>query len=304
MAATSDDLRLFLTVIDSGSITAAASQLGQTPSAISRTLSRLEDKLGTTLINRTTRRMTLTEEGHLLLAGARQVLGQLDALSEQLTQRHQQPAGRLRVNAATSFMLHAVVPHLAEFRARYPLIQLELNTDELNIDLIARQTDVAIRIGNLTDSTLHARPLASSRLRLVASPDYVTRHGEPSPATLGEHTLLGFSQLPHLNIWPLRHACGPSLTITPDIRASSGETLRFLVLAGHGVACLAEFLVSHDIAAGRLQVVMAEHTHHECQSIHAVYYRNTQLALRIQCFLDFLQERLRPLTADALAADS
>lgn len=229
MKANSDELQSFVSVVDSGSISAAAEQMGLTASAVSRTLSRLEHKLGTTLLNRTTRRMELTEEGRYFLDQARQILQQMEALEERLALRRQSPAGRLRINAASPFMLHAVVPHIGEFRRLYPNIQLELNTNDLIIDLLEQRTDVAIRIGALSDSTLHARPLGASRLHILASPEYLARHGMPTSIEgLRGHTLLGFTQPEHLNRWPVVHADGDRLEIQPDISASSGETLRQL----------------------------------------------------------------------------
>ncbi|MCY1446193.1 HTH-type transcriptional regulator DmlR [compost metagenome] len=190
-------------------------------------------------------------------------------------------------------MLHAVVPHIDAFRQLYPDIALQLNTNDLNIDLLEQSTDVAIRIGHLADSTLHARPLGSSKLNLLASPDYLARHGTPENLEqLRRHSLLGFTQPEALNVWPLRHAGGDTLAITPTLSASSGETLRQLTLAGQGIACLASFMTCADIRAGRLVRVLPELTSERRQPIHAVYYRNSQLALRIQCFLDFIQQRL------------
>lgn len=294
MKVQSEELRTFTAVIDAGSITAAADQLGLTASAVSRTLARLEDKLGTTLLNRTTRRMKLTEEGQFFLDSARHILAQMEDLEERLALRQQRPSGRLRINAASPFMLHAVVPHIEAFRQLYPDIELQLNTNDLNIDLLEQSTDIAIRIGTLSDSTLHARPLGSSCLNLLASPDYLERHGMPqSVEELTTHSLLGFTQPESLNVWPLRHAGGESLEITPSLSASSGETLRQLAIAGQGIACLAGFMTCRDIAAGRLVKVLPQAIREQRQPIHAVYYRNSQLALRIQCFLDFIQERLR-----------
>ncbi|GAC1030264.1 LysR family transcriptional regulator [Pseudomonas sp. No.21] len=293
MKATSDELQHFVSVVECGSISAAAEQLGLTPSAVSRTLSRLEEKLATTLLNRTTRRMELTEEGRFFFDNAKEILQQMEALEERLALRQQKPAGRLRINAASPFMLHAVVPHIGDFRALYPDIQLELNTNDQIIDLLEHRTDLAIRIGPLSDSTLHARPLGASRLHLVASPEYLARHGAPdSVEALKAHSLLGFTQPESLNQWPVRHACGTQLSVQPNLRASSGETLRQLALAGQGITCLASFMTDQDLAEGRLVVVLAEHMSDYRQPIHAVYYRNSQLALRIQCFLDFIQARL------------
>ncbi|WP_286786570.1 MULTISPECIES: LysR family transcriptional regulator [Pseudomonas] len=292
----SEELQHFVAVVESGSLSAAAQLLGLTPSALSRSLSRLEQKLSTTLLNRTTRRMELTEEGRFYLENAKAILQQMEALEERLSLRRQTPSGRLRIDAASPFMLHAVVPHIGEFRRLYPDIQLELSSNDLNIDLIEQRTDVAIRIGTLSDSTLHARPLGAAPLNLVASPDYLARHPAPTCAeALREHSLIGFTQPESLNLWPLLHDGGNQWPITPTIAASSGETLRHLALAGQGIACLASFMSDADIAAGRLIRLLPEHMSDYRQPIHAVYYRNSQLALRIQCFLDFIQERLQPI---------
>lgn len=293
MKATLEELQALVAVADSGSITAAAERLELTVSAASRALARLEQKLDTTLVRRTTRRIALTEEGKVFLARARSILGALDAAEEEMTVRRQQPAGRLRVNAATPFMLHAIAPLVPEFRRAYPRIELELGTDELNIDLLERRTDVAIRIGALRDSSLHARPLCTSRLRVLASPAYIAAHGQPkSVAALADHVLLGFTQPEPLNTWPLRGGDGSGLAITPALRASSGETLRRLALEGVGIACLSDFMTAADRAEGALVQVLPRETVDVRQAIQAVYYRNTQLAGRIRCFLDFLQERL------------
>ena len=293
MKARSDELQVFVSVIECGSISAAAEQGGQTPSAISRTLSRLEAKLGITLINRTTRRMDLTEEGRYFFERAKSILEQMDDLEDHLSRHQQTPSGRLRINAALPFMLHAIVPWVAEFRALYPQIQLELNTSDLIIDLLEQSTDVAIRIGDLADSSLHARSLGCSPLNLLASPDYLERHGTPQRVEdLAGHTLLGFTQTETLNHWPLRHAEGDRLLIRPDLSASSGETLRALALAGDGIACLSHFMTHEDIRHGGLQVLLGDFNSGYRQPINAVYYRNSQLALRIQCFLDFIQRKL------------
>ncbi|MBV4502741.1 LysR substrate-binding domain-containing protein [Pseudomonas shirazensis] len=293
MKTRSEELQVFVSVIDCGSISAAAEQLGQTPSAVSRTLARLEGKLGTTLINRTTRRMDLTEEGRFFVLHARTILEQMSELEERLSLHRQTPSGRLRINAAAPFMLHAIVPWIAEFRALYPAIELELNTDDLIIDLLQQSTDVAIRIGELADSSLHARSLGCSPIQILASPEYLQRHGVPHQVSdLSEHCLLGFSSVDSLNQWPLRHADGDSWRIRPQLTASSGETLRQLALAGQGIVCLSHFMTHQDIRAGRLQVLLNEANNGYRQPIHAVYYRNTQLALRIQCFLDFIQAKL------------
>jgi len=293
MKTTLDELQAFVSVVDSGSISAAAEQLTQTASGVSRALSRLEEKLDVTLLRRTTRRLELTEEGQAFLVQARKILDAVESAEEQMKVRRQKPAGRLRVNAATPFMLHAVVPLVAGFRAQYPEIQLELHSSDQIIDLLEQRTDVAIRIGPLRDSTLHARPLGSNCLRILASPDYLKAHGTPkSVADLAQHSLLGFTQPESLNQWPLRHPLGDSLSINLNLSASSGETLRQLALAGAGIVCLADFMTAADRASGKLVQLLLRDTVEVRQPIHAVYYRNTALASRITCFLDYLSNQL------------
>lgn len=294
MKTTIEELMAFRTVVDAGSITAAADQLGQTVSGISRALGRLEKKLDTTLLRRTTRRLELTEEGQTFLTRTRSILDAIDEAEDELVARRQQPAGLLRVNAASPFMLHAVVPLLPEFSRLFPRISLELNTDDLNVDLLAQRTDIAIRIGPLRDSTLHARLLCTSRLRVLASPAYLQAHGKPKRvADLARHTLIGNSQLPSLNQWPLRGPQGDSYAVTPTICASSGETMRHLALAGMGLVCLADFMTGTDRMRGELVQLLARDTADVRQPVNAVYYRNTALSSRITAFLDFIAKRLQ-----------
>ena len=294
MKITLEELRAWVAVVDTGSITAAAEQLEQTSSGISRALSRLESKLLTTLMHRTTRRLALTEEGLIFLDHARQILASVEQAEEHIAQRRDIPAGRLRINANTPFTLHVIVPLIEAFRQRYPHIQLELNTDDIVIDLLEQQTDIAIRIGELRDSTLRARVLGSSAIRLLASPEYLQRAGTPqSVAALAEHQLLGFSQLDAHNVWPVWQREGEFLRIKPTLCASSGETLRQLALAGQGIVRLSDFVSREDRVSGRLVPVLESETRELRLPIHAVYYRNQSLSSRITCFLDFLREKIQ-----------
>ena len=207
--------------------------------------------------------------------------------------RRQAPAGRLRVNTASPFMLHVIVPLIGDFRARYPLIELELHSDDRIVDLLERRIDLAIRIGPLPDSSLHARPLCHTTRRVLASPAYLARHGTPQQVEdLAEHSLIGFTEPDRLNDWPLRHALGESWRINPALRASSGDTVRELALAGEGIASLSDFMTGRDRQRGELVEVLAAQRVDVRQPINAVYYRNTALASRITCFLDYLSERL------------
>lgn len=289
MKTTLDELQAFLAVIDSGSITAAAEQLGQTPSGVSRALGRLEEKLGTTLLTRTTRRLHLSDEGEAFLRHARAIVDAVEAAEEQMAARRERPSGRLRVDAAMPFVLHVIAPLVNDYRQRYPEVALELNSSERYIDLLERRTDVAIRIGPLADSTLHARPLGRSRLQVLASPAYLAHHGTPaSVAELARHTLLGFNEPDALNRWPLPGDTQGQLQVRPDIAVSSGETLRALAVEGVGITCLSDFVTARDRADGSLVPVLAARTLQVYQPIHAVYYRNTALSARISSFLDHL----------------
>lgn len=293
MKTTIDEMLAFTAVVDTGSITAAAEQLALTVSATSRTLSRLEEKLQTTLLRRTTRRLELTEEGAAFLEHARAILTRVDEAEEQMAARRMRPVGRLRIDAATPYMVHAIVPLLEGFRSQYPEVELELNTNEGIIDLLEKRTDVAFRIGPLRDSTLHARPIGSSSLRVLASPDYLKRHGTPTkPAQLAQHSLLGFTQPESLNEWPLLNHNQTIMRIEPTIASSSGEVLRNLALAGQGIVCLADFMTSDDRQCGRLVQLFTQQTLDVRQSINAVYYRNTALASRIICFVDHVAREL------------
>ncbi|MBI1626314.1 LysR family transcriptional regulator [Comamonas suwonensis] len=293
MKITLDEMQAFITVVDSGSITGAAEQLGQTISATSRTLARLEAKLSTTLMRRSTRRLELTEEGAIFLARARQIVASVHETEELMTLRRNQPEGRLRVDAASPFMRHVIVPLVASYRARYPQVQLELTSNEGVIDLLERRTDVAIRIGSLKDSSLHATPIASSGIRVLASPGYLAEYGMPrSVEELTKHPLLGFMQPESLNDWPLVGADGQTLHIEPTVRASSGETLLELALQGAGIVCLSDFMTQTERKAGRLQQLFPRQTLEVRQPINAVYYRNTALSSRIASFVNHLKENL------------
>lgn len=293
MKTTLDEMQAFIAIVTTGSISAGAGRLGLTVSAASRTLTRLEEKLETTLVRRTTRRLELTEEGKAFLDCARSIIEKVEETEEKMSLRRQGPAGRLRIDAATPFMLHIIVPMVNGYRERYPRVELELNSNEGFIDLMEKRTDVAFRIGRLKDSTLHATPIGSSRLRILASPAYLERHGTPQTVDdLAGHTLLGFNQPESLNDWPLMAADGQQLHVTPNVFSSSGETLLHLALNGVGIVCLSDFLTCAERKSGRLQQLFAGETLEVRQPINAVYYRNTALSARIASFVGYMKEKL------------
>ncbi len=287
-----EDLEILLTVIDSGSLSAAARILDIQVAKVSRAVSRLEKELDSTLLNRTTRKLELTEEGRIFTEQVRNGLNQLAEAEENIRTLKGIPAGRLRVDAVTPFILHQLVPLVPGFRERYPQIELELVANENIIDLIERKTDLAVRIGALQDSNLHARFLGRSPLHIVASPSYLAQQGMPeTPEALERHQIIGFADAPHLNRWPLTS----QVPLHTSLSSSSGEAIRQLCLAGQGLALLSEFMICEDLANGRLIKVLDNHisTPNNRELVHAVYYRNTTLSSRITAFLDYITPRLK-----------
>jgi len=293
MKSTIEELSAFVTIVDSGSIMAAAQQLDQTTSGISRALQRLENKLNVTLLERTTRKLKLTYEGQQFLEKARKILSDLSEAEESLQRSNAEMSGLIRIDSATPFILHVIVPLVAEFTKKYPNIQIELTNHEQIIDLLEHKTDVAIRFGELRDSSLHAKLLCTSRLYIVATANYLAQAGIPKhPVDLMTHTLLGFSQPTHLNNWPIQINNKP-FTIEAKIKSTNGETVRQLALQGSGIACLSRFMVGDDLKEGRFVALLEEHIEIQQQKIHAVYYQQNQIPKRIRVLIDYLAEKLQ-----------
>lgn len=291
VSAKTEDLEAFITVVDSGSFSTAANLLNLQVAKVSRAVTRLERTLDVTLLNRTTRRLELTEEGALFLRHARDGLNVLAKGEEALRLLKRSPSGKLRVDAASPFVLHQIAPLINEFSELYPDIQLELTSHDSIIDLLEHKTDIAIRIGELSDSNLHARSLGKSKLHIVASPKYLASVAlEDEQIAAQNHRLIGFSDAPHLNNWPLKKPQKLDFAIS----ASSGETVRQLCIAGQGLALLSHFMIKDDLAAGRLVSVFHDHivSPNKRESVQAVYYRNSAVSLRISVFLDFISARL------------
>lgn len=289
--AKTEDLEAFVTVVDTGGFSAAAALLDQQVARVSRSVTRLEKTLNVTLFNRTTRRVELTEEGELFLRYARDGLNMLEKGEEALRLLGRTPSGKLRVDAASPFVFHQLTPLIDGFCSTYPDISLELTSHDSIIDLLEHKTDIAIRIGDLSDSNLHARKLGRSRLHVVASPQYLAKHPVSGDITsLSQHRLIGFSDAPHLNNWPLK---SPQ-QLTFAISASSGETVRQLCIAGQGLAMLSHFMTYEDIEAGRLVPVLTDHvlSPNRRELVQAVYYRNSAVSSRISAFLDYIAPRL------------
>ncbi|MEZ9628933.1 LysR substrate-binding domain-containing protein [Vibrio breoganii] len=291
MLTRSDDLEILLTVVDSGGFSAAAEALDIQVARVSRSVSKIEKQLGVSILNRTTRRVELTDEGRQFIDGVRLGLQQLQKAEDDIVSRGELPKGRLRVDAASPFVFHQLVPLVKEFNQAYPDIKLELTSNEGFVDLLEKKTDIAIRIGSLTDSTLHARPLGKSPLYIVASPEYLSRRGIPQQTSdLSTHDIIGFAGVKVLNDWPLRGFSPLEQTFI----SSNGETVRQLALEGNGVACLSGFMVNKDIEAGRLVSLLEgdKMSNTGRELVNAVYYRSSTVSKRISAFIDFIQPKL------------
>ena len=291
MLTRSDDLEILLSVVDCGGFSAAAETLGIQVARVSRGVSKVEKQLGVSILNRTTRRVELTDEGRQFVESIRVGLLHIQQAEEDLISRGELPQGRLRVDAASPFVFHQLVPLVQGFNEAYPDIQLELTSNEGFVDLLEKKTDLAIRIGKLADSTLHARPLGKSLLFIVASPEYLSRKGFPQHSSdLSGHATIGFSGPKVLNHWPLKGF----QPLEPTFISSNGETVRQLALAGNGIACLSGFMVQKDIEEGRLVPLLEPEKlfNTDREQINAVFYKSSSVAKRISAFIDFIQPKL------------
>ncbi|ELY4777988.1 LysR family transcriptional regulator [Cronobacter turicensis] len=294
MKASSDELIIFVAVVESGSFSRAAEQLNLANSAVSRAVKKLEMKLGVSLLNRTTRQLSLTEEGERYFRRVQQVLQEMASAETELMESRQTPRGLLRIDAATPVILHLLLPMIKPFRERYPEVTLSLVSSETFINLIERKVDVAIRAGTLTDSSLRARPLFISYRKIVASPGYLARHGVPETiCDLKEHICLGFTEPVSLNTWPVACEDGQLLEITPGMTSNSGETLKQLCLTGNGIACLSDYMIDKEIKRGDVVELLAAYLLPVEMPFSAVYYSDRAVSTRIRTFIDFLSEQIK-----------
>lgn len=290
MKVTINELDTFVSIVDEGTISQAAEHLGVTVSAVSRALSRLEKKLNTSLFRRTTRRLELTQEGERYLERVRSILSDLEDAGDMMVKNKEVPSGKLRIDAATPFMLHVIAPLIDKYSNAYPQIDIELVSNESLVDLLEARTDVAVRIGELKDSSLSATPLGLSQIRILASPIYLKKHGTPKIVEdLVHHQLLGFNSLEKLNNWPIYDAANNLFHIHTNIKADSGETLRQLALCGTGIVCLSDFMTYQDIQKGDLIQLFESSTIKIQQPINLVYYKNRKLSERVSSFIEFLK---------------
>jgi len=287
-------LEVFAAVAAQGSFSAAGRVLDLTPSAVSRTVDRIEARLGVRLLLRTTRALTLTAEGQAYLGAARRILTDLDD-AEQAIADQGAPRGRLRVSAALSHGRLCIVPLLGEFARLYPHILVDISLSDSIVDVAAGQADVAIRFGPLADSGLTARKLGENGRVIVASPDYLARHGTPRvPADLHDHNCLNFNFRRAEPVWPFCDGQSDyAMSVTGSIEANNGETLGQLAAAGVGITRVGAFSVADELADGRLVPILEEYNPGDIEVIHAVFVGGANTPARVRVFVDFLADRLR-----------
>jgi DNA-binding transcriptional LysR family regulator len=287
------NLEVFCAVADAGSFSAAGRRLALTPSAVSRTLDRIEERLGARLLLRTTRALTITAEGLAYLSAARRILADLDEAEEAIADQAS-PRGRIRVSAAISHGRFCIVPLLGEFVRRYPNILVDINLSDAIVDVTAGQADVAVRGGPLSDSALTARRLSENGRTIVASPAYLARWGVPErPEDLHNHNCLNFSFRRAEPVWPFRQdGVDYALKVRGAIEANSAETLAQLAVDGVGIARIGNFSLGDAIAEGRLIPLLEPFNPGDKEVFHAVFIGGANMPARIRAFVDYLAERI------------
>ncbi|MDB5764620.1 MAG: transcriptional regulator, LysR family [Herminiimonas sp.] len=289
-------INAFCRVVEAGGFSAAAAELNVSHSVMSKQVRHLEARLGTQLLNRTTRKLALTEAGQTYYAHARRILDELEAADLAVTRHQATPRGTLRINAPMAFGTLDVAHWLPRFMARYPELAIDLVCNDRYVDLIDEGFDVALRLAReLPDSTLMAKKLAGSAMLLVASPSYLQQHGAPAtPQDLARHNCLAYTLVPKPNEWVFTRPDGvrESVTVRGTFKANTGIALRTAALAGVGIAATASFIVHDDIERGELLRVLPDHVI-GVRELFAVYPHNRHLSPKVRAFIDFATEIYR-----------
>lgn len=291
-------MHAFTKVVALGSYAEAGRQLGVTRSAVSNGVMELEQILGARLLDRTTRSVSATEAGLAYYEQCLDIIARIEETELQVSRLHDEPRGILKVNAPMSFGALHLGQAVADFMATHPDLRIELTLNDRFIDPFEEGVDITIRISLLQDSSLIARKLAPARLLLVASPDYLTRHGAPgAPAELLAHRCLNFGHSTALQKWQLtQDGEAINVPITSALCSNNGDVLRTAALAGQGITRLPTFLVGPDVKAGRLSVVLPDYPPPEL-GVFALYAPNRYLAAKVRLFIDFLVLRFGPKAA-------
>lgn len=284
-------MEAFRAVVEENGFTAAASKRRMSKSAVSKLVKDLEAELGVALLNRTTRRISLTEAGERYLERCRRVIAEVEEAEAEATALTVNPRGTLRVNAALSFTLSYVADRIPEFMALYPDLRVELSLADRFVDLVEEGVDVAIRIGRLADSSLIARKIGETRRMVCAAPEYLVAHGTPHhPRDLTAHNCLRYTLLETGAEWSFREdGAAFSVPVTGSLEVNNGDVLRAAAVGGTGLCYLPAFTVWEDVAAGRL-VPLLEDFETEPLGVYAVYPPSRHLSAKVRAFVDFLAE--------------
>jgi DNA-binding transcriptional LysR family regulator len=287
-------MQVFVRVVEAGNFSKAARQLNLAPTSISRQVVALEDKLGVRLLNRTTRRQRLTEAGLLYFDRVKQILNEIDTANLAVSTLEATPSGTLRVTAPITFGRLYIVPALNTFLERYPNLHVSLTLTDSVTDLVEEGYDVAVRIGELADSRLITRKLATTERIICASPAYLNRAGVPShPRDLDSHNCLVFQTAADDAVWQFSDRGGAyNVRVRGDFSTNSADAIRTAALEGLGLARVPTWLVARDIRRGALNAVLTDdNSTLEPLSIHALYAHNRHLSPKVRAFVDFLVER-------------
>jgi len=287
-----EEMQNFVRVVDAGSISRAAEQLGVAKSGVSRRLVELEKRLGVRLLNRTTRRSSLTDAGQAFYSGALKLLGDVSELNSATSDTDALLAGTLRLAVPLSFGLCHLSPAIDEFLKLHPQLTINIDFSDRQIDLVEQGADLAIRIADLRDSSLQARRICPIRIMLCASPAYLEEHGMPrKPGDLKERDLLQYDNGggPVLRLED-REGAEHTVPIRPRIVANNGDFLRDMAMAGHGIILIPSFIAWQAVAAGDLVSIMPDYCPPQ-RSAYAVYPQSRYLSQRARKFIDFLVER-------------
>ena len=294
-------MRLFSEVVDSGSFSAAGRKFGLAASSVSRQVGSLEDTLGARLLNRSTRKLSLTEAGRLYHERVRQILADVEDANRSVSHLEAVPRGLLRVNGPVVFGRLHIAPHLPEFFELFPEIDIDLTLTDHFVDVVEEGSDVVVRVGGLSDSSLFARRLAPNRRVMCATPAYLDKHSRPDkPADLTKHTCVVYKVQSTAGSWHV--CCGESgakeqVHVSGRLTANNSEALHEAVLGSVGIALLPIWLIGQDLQAGRLERVLptleADLTKDET-SIHAIYPHKRLLSAKVRAFVDFLVEKYQP----------
>lgn len=289
-----EDMRCFLQVVENQSVTRAAEVMGLAPSAVSRRLKELERRLGATLMTRTTRRMSLTEAGQIFANRAERVLADLQEAEAEVSDAAHLLSGTLRVACPLSFGITYLTPIVADFMEAHPELLVELDLSDRHVDLVAEGLDLAIRIGQLEDSTLMARKVADACLTAVASPDFLDRMGRPAvPGDMADWPALCYVGSSRADTWTYTTPDGTTGTqsMTPRMRANNGNVLTDAAIRGLGVALQPNFILCQAVADRQLELVLPDHRW-QAVTIYTVYPQTRHLSAKARAFMDFVRERI------------